>query len=55
MLKASKDPNTRIQLYKLWTTYAKDYSVVLGRLGAVASADEKGGENQKGEVNITFE
>jgi len=54
LLKKCKDMKDKIQLYKLWTQYAKDYSVVLGRLGATASANEKGGESQKEEINVSF-
>ena len=53
MLSKCRDTKEKIQLYKLWTQYSKDYAIVLGRINSSNSADALGGKSQK--ANITFQ
>lgn len=55
LLKTCKTVKEQIAVRSLRSRIRKDFSVVLGRLGAKASADAKGGEKQEQEYTIAFE
>lgn len=54
MIKRCDNDKDKIALYKLWTQYSKDYSVVVGRMSAEIYGSGVDGQSQKTPINITF-